>query len=430
MQVSVEATSELSRVMKIQVPEEEIQSEISKRLQSLAQKVRLDGFRPGKIPGSVIKKRFSQPVRKEVVAELIRSSLYEALNEEKLQPAGVPAIEEKASGEGEGLTYEASFEIFPEIALQPFENLSITRPVCEVGSDDVDRMIEKLQLQKREWSDVERASATGDQVIVSFQGSVDGEIFEGGSVDDYPLVLGDQKMIPGFEDQLTGLEAGAEKTFGIDFPEDYANTELAGKNVEFAVQVSKVQQATLPEVDAEFVQSFGIESGDPGDLRADIERRMSQEAGKAARNRVKSSVMEALLAANNITLPAVMVDKEIEQIQESVKSSAGGLPEDISDEQKDFFEKEARRRVGLGLLLAEVIKTNNLKADGARVKATIEEMAKEYESPDEVVNWYYSNPEHLRKFEDMVLEEQAIDLILEQASVTDETVEFESLTSQ
>ncbi len=431
MQVSVEAISELMRIVTVQVPEDKIQSEISKRLQTLSQKARIDGFRPGKIPGSVIKKRFAKPVRKEVLAELVQSSLYEALTDEKLQPAGVPAIEQKDPGEDGGLEFVAKFEIYPEIELKPFEEIQISRPVYTIAESNIDATIEKLRTQKTDYHGVERAVKSGDQVKISFSGVCNEENFTDGRVEDYSVVVGGNTMIPGFEEALINMETGVEKVFSLDFPDDYQSQKLAGNTAEFTVCINTVEEAVLPEVDEKFIQSYGIGSGDLTEFRSEIKNRMKDEADRVVGSKTKHAVMDALLENNTVTLPNVIVDQEIDQLKKSSQSAHGGeIEPEASEEQLGQLEKEARRRVNLGLLLAEIIKTNSLKADPGKVRTAIENLARGYESPDEVVNWYYSNSEQLKNVEHMVLEEQAIDLVLGGASVTDENVDFDRLTDQ
>jgi len=429
MQVSVETTSELMRKLTVQVPEEKIQSEISKRLHTLAQKIRLDGFRPGKVPGSVVKKRFSGPVRQEVLTDLIQSSLYDALQDNKLHPAGAPEIEKKNLDSG--LEFEATFEVYPEFELCSFSEFTIIRPGCEVTESDIDAMIEKLCEQKKQWASVERAAQSGDQLTIIFSGSVDGENFTDGTVEDFKVILGSNRMIPGFEDQLLNMEVDGKKTFTVNFPADYGNDKLAGKAAEFNVQVSNIEASSPAVIDVAFVKAFGVESGEVSELRDALKSNMEVEVGNVVRAKVKEAVLEELLNRNNLTLPQVMVDQEIERMRKSDQSDAAGAKSGTLGESDSpgAIEGRARRRVALGLLMAEIIKIHNLSADPDKVRKVITDMSQSYQSPDDVVNWYYSNDEQLRNVENMVLEEQVVDVVLAAATIDEEQADFESLVN-
>ncbi len=427
MQVSVEETSELMRKMTVQVPEEKIQSEVTKRLQSLAQKARLDGFRPGKIPGNVIKKRFGGPVRQEVVAELIQSSLYDALLDRKLQPAGAPHIEKKDLDDG--LEFEAMFEVYPHVELCPFSDITITRPQCDITDDDLDKMITKLREQRKNWESMDRAAQEGDQLTILFSGTVDGEDFTNGTVEDFKVELGSKRMIPGFEDELLNMEVGNKKTFSLDFPEDYNKDELAGKNAVFNVEIVRIEESSQAEIDEEFVKSFGVESGEVDELREMLKGNMEQEVGNIVRAQIKQSVMDELIRNNSLSLPKVMLDQEIDRIRQAASESDRSSVKAGDSDQSADFEDEARRRVSLGLLLAEIIKTQSLTADPDKVRSAINDMAQSYQSPEDVVDWYYSNEEQLKSVEHMVLEDQVVDTILADATITEEVTDFQSITN-
>lgn len=427
MQVSVDETSELGRKIKVQVPEDEIQSKIAKRLQSLSQSARIDGFRPGKVPSSIIRKRYGEPVRKEVVGELIQSSLNDALQERELRPVGVPTIDKTSAESGQGLEFEATIEIYPNIELAPAAELEVVRPVCEINDVDIDARIVKLRGQRANWEEVERESDTGDRLTISFSGTVDNEDFTNGTVDDFQTEIGEGQMIEGFEDQLIGLKAGEDKAFDVTFPEGYRNEKLSGKSAEFNISVKKIEQPIIPEVDEEFVKNFGIETGDLDDFRREVRANLEKERDRAIGGKTKIAVMAAMLENNPINLPRALIDQEVEQIKKQQASSAADTRQEPSEEQLDYFETEACRRVALGLLLIEIVDKNNVKVDGVRVRSAIEEMSQSYESPDSVVDWYYSNPKELEKIENMVLEEQVVDLIMEDAKVTDQPIDFSEL---
>lgn len=424
MQVSVETTSGLSRKMTVQVPEEVIQEKVGQKLQSYGKNVRVDGFRPGKVPARVIKSKFGADARNEVISELLQSSFYEALTNEKLKPAGMPQIDPADKQVGEGLEYVATFEVYPEIEIKPLEELSLTQQVSSVTDQDLDEMIERLRDQKKTWEEVDRAAESGDQVTITFEGKLDEESFTDGKVEDFDVEIGSGKMIPGFEDKLLGIKAGDEQQFDIDFPADYGNEKLSGKTAQFEVTASKVAEKSLPEVDGEFAKSFGVEDGDLDTFRNDIKGNMERELKQAIKNKVKNHVMDALLEVNPVELPTALIDQEIERMLEPYKEAAKKQGKTEADMPKEMFEDQAKKRVGLGLLLSEIIQINELSVDKSRVQETIKEMAQSYDEPEEVIKWYNANPEQLGQIESMVLEDMLVDFVLDKATVSEESVPF------
>ncbi len=424
MQVSVETTSSLSRKMTVQVPEEVIQEKVSQKLQSYSKNVRVDGFRPGKVPARVIKSKFGADARNDVISELLQSSFYEALTQEKLNPAGMPQIDPAEKGEGEGLEFVATFEVYPEISIKPLEELSLSQQVSSVTDQDLEEMIERLRDQKKGWKEVDRASESDDQVTITFEGKLGDESFTDGKVEDFDVEIGSGKMIPGFEEKLLGHKAGEELTFDIEFPEDYGNEKLSGKTAQFEVTISKVAEKELPEVDAEFAKSFGVEDGDLEKFRTDIRGNMERELKQAVKNKVKGHVMDSLLEENPVELPVALIDQEIERMLTPYKEAAQKQGKSEADMPREMFEDQAKKRVGLGLLLSEVIKVNELSVDKDKVQETIKEMAQSYDEPEEVIKWYNSNPEQLGQIESMVLEDMLVDFVLDKAKVTEEEVAF------
>ncbi|BBA34546.1 trigger factor [Methylocaldum marinum] len=428
MQVSVETTSELSRKLTVQVPEEEIQEKIATRLRSLANQIKIDGFRPGKVPQTLVKKRYGQQVREEVLSDLIQSSFYEAVREEKLRPAGVPQITARKIDEGSGLEYEASFEVMPEFVLMPLETLEVKRFVSEVTEEDVDGMIERLREQRKTWQEVERAAATGDRVTISFEGKIGEESFTDGKVENLPVVLGTNQMIPGFEEKLVGSTAGSVLEFELSFPTDYPNEKLAGNMARFAVEPLKVEESLLPEVNEEFAKSYGIEEGGVEAFRTDIRANMEREMKRALQTKSKTSVMDTLFAKNTIALPNALIQDELNHLLKPYREMAEKRRQDFDEaKMKEKFEPMARRRVALALILGKIIETNNLVVDQKRVRSTVEELATSYESPEDVVRWYYAEPERLREVENVVMEDQVVDLVLDKAKVTEEKIAFQEL---
>jgi trigger factor len=432
MQVSIEATSELSRKMTVQVPEEKIQEQVSKRLQSLAGRVKLDGFRPGKAPQSVIQKRYGPGVREEVLAEMIQSSFYDAVRDEKLKPAAGPRITPEASPEGEGLKYVADFEVMPEFVLFPLQEMEVTRYVCEVGEEDIDGMLLRLREQRKTWSETDQAAALGDRATIHFEGTCEGENFTNGKTENFPVLLGSKQLIPGFEEQLVGAVAGSQLTFTVSFPDDYNVEKLAGKPAEFSVEVVKIEQSQLPELDADFVANFGIEGNSLATFRTEIRTSMEREMKRALGAKIKDSVMDELYQRNaTLNLPNVLVEQELQSLTKPLREEASKRKQPFNEESaKEHFLPIARRRVALGLLLNRVIEADEVKIDNARVRAAIEDLALSYENPQEVVNWYYSNREQLGQVQNMVMEDQVVDLILEKAKVSERPIGFAELMQQ
>ncbi len=427
MQVSVEKTSELSRKMTVSLSEEMLQEKMDARFKSLAREVKIDGFRPGKVPVRVVKKMYADRVRNEVAGDLIQSTYGEALQEQELNPAGHPHIQPVE--EGEGFQYIAEFEVYPEISLDGVPALTIKRPVATVKSSDMDDMIEKLREQKKSWSEVERASEKGDRATVSFMGVSEGENFTEGKVENYPVEIGDGKMIPGFEDELIGLKAGDDKKFTITFPEEYGNAKLAGKPAEFEVELSKVEAATLPEIDEEFIRAYGVEDGKMDSFKKDIKTNMERELELGLKGKLKNVVMDALYEKIQITIPSALVDEEVKNVMKPYEANAKKQGMNLADLDipKDMFEDQAKRRVALGLILGEIIQKNDIKVDEAKVKSTVEDMASSYEKPEDVMQWYFSDESRLNEVKQIVLEEQTVAWIVDQAKVSDETVSFEDV---
>jgi trigger factor len=427
MQVSVEKTSELSRKMIVSVPEEVVQQKVAERLKSLSKNVKIDGFRPGKAPQQVINKLYGERVRGEVTGDLIQSTYFEALAKEQLRPAGYPNIH--SADQSEGFKYTAEFEVYPEIALDGVNGMEVKRPVAEVTESDVDAMVEKLRVRNKTWQTVERPSQAQDRITIAFSGSVDGENFTDGKVENYPVEIGAGQMIPGFEDSLIGLSAGERKTFNATFPENYGKDTLAGKTAEFEVEAVKIEEPVLPEVDAEFIKKHGIEDGDMGSFREDIRNTMERQLAQALAARLKNSVMDALYGAVQVTVPNALIDGEIENLMAPYKENAKKRKVNFEelDLPRELFEEQARRRVALGLILAEVIEKGEIKVDDARVRNTIEEMAQNYERPQDVINWYYADEKRLDEVKNMVLEDQAVDWLVAKANVQDEALSFYDL---
>ncbi|MBC3956519.1 MULTISPECIES: trigger factor [Pseudomonas] len=424
MQVSVENTSALERRMTIGVPAERIETEVNKRLQQTARKAKIPGFRPGKVPMSVIRQRYEDGARQEALGDLIQATFYEAVVEQKLNPAGAPAVEPKSFEKGKDLEYVATFEVFPEFTVAGFDTIAVERLSADVADSDLDNMLEVLRKQNVRFEEADRAAQNEDQLNIDFVGKVDGEAFAGGSASGTQLVLGSGRMIPGFEDGLVGAKAGEERVLNVTFPEDYQNLELAGKAAEFTVKVNGVSEPKLPELNEEFFKQFGIKETGIDGFRAEVRKNMERELRQAIKSKVKNQVMDGLLAANPIEVPKALLENEVNRLRVQAVQQFGG---NIKPDQlpAELFEEQAKRRVELGLIVAEVVKQFDLKPDDARVRDLIQEMASAYQEPEQVVAWYYKNEQQMNEVRSVVLEEQVVDTVLQKASVTDKSVSYE-----
>ena len=429
MQVSVNTTGPLERQLTVQVPEDQIVGEVKSRLKSISQSARIDGFRPGKAPISLIERRYAAQVRQEVVGEVLNRTFVEAVNKEKLRPAGQPVIDPVNADPGQGLSYTATFEIYPEIKLAPLAELKVQRPVCEITDADVEKMVETLRKQRRTWEPVERAAQTGDRLTLDFKGTIDGEEFAGGAADDFDIELGAGRFIPDLENSLVGKAVG-DHAIDVSFPDDYHHKDLAGKRASFAVKIKTVAAPVLPELNEELFKAFGVETGGLEGFRAEVRRNVERERDNAVRNLTKQNVLDALHAANPMQLPKSLVAGEAERLlQETQRNLAmQGMPQDqVAAMQADSFSPQAERRVALGLIMGEVIKRDEIKVDGAKVRAAVDGIAANYDDPSAVVKWYYEDPKRLGDIEMSVLEDAAVDRVVEQAAVEAVPVAFDDL---
>ncbi|MBQ15013.1 MAG: trigger factor [Gammaproteobacteria bacterium] len=425
MQVSIETTEGLERKMTVAVPSELVDTAVNERLQEAAKTVNLKGFRKGKVPLKVVRTRFGKGVRQEVVGELMNQNYYAAINQESLRPAGQPKIEATSIEEGEDLEFTAIFEVYPEIELPDFTKLSAERVTAKINESDIDNMIETLREQRLTWETVERPAADEDRVNIDFVGRLDGEEFEGGKAEGTDLLLGSGQMIAGFEAGIDGKSAGEKFTLPLTFPEKYHSTELAGKAVEFDISLNRVSEKVLPEINESFYESFGIEEGDNDAFRAEVMNNMDRELRAASRSKLKSKVADAVVSLVDIDVPESLVTAEIQGLREqALQQMGGGQNIDTSMLPDDLFKEKASRRVVLGLVLGEVIKAQELKADPEKVREAVEELASTYEVPEEVVNWYYNNKEELAGIESTVMENQVFDYIIDQAQVVDKVVSY------
>lgn len=431
MQVSIETTQGLERKMTIAVPSEQVDTAVNARLQEAAKNIRMNGFRKGKVPLKVVKDRYGKGVRQEVAGELMSQSYYEALNEQSIKPAGQPRIEATKLEEGEDLEFTAVFEVYPEIELPDFSKIKAEQLQADVEDADIDEMIETLRKQRQTWSEVDRAAADKDMVNIDYVGRKDGEEFDGGKAAGTNLVLGSERMIPGFEDGIIGKKPGEEFTLKLTFPEEYQNAELAGQEVEFDLTLNTVSEQTLPEVNEEFYASFGVEEGGMEAFREEVANNMRRELKTATRNKLKNKIMDELLKLVDVTVPAALIAGEVDQLRnQALQQMGGGQNIDKNMLPDELFREQANRRVVLGLVLGEVIQDQGMKADPDKVRTAVEELASTYESPEEVVNWYYGNEEQLSAVESSVMEDQVFDYIIEQAAVAQKKVSYEDAIKQ
>ncbi len=426
MQVSIEITSGLERRLTVGVPAEEVDDKVVAKLQESAKTIRLPGFRPGKVPIKVVRQRFGAGIRQEVVGEVINRSFYEAITQEELRPAGQPDIEPIKDETGQDLEFVAIFEVYPDIELQDFSSISVSRPVAEINDDDVDKVVENIQQQKSTWEEVTRAAADKDRANIDYTGTKDGEAFEGGQADGSDLVLGSGRMVPGFEDGIIGMSAGEEKILALTFPEDYQSEDLRGAEVEFKIKVNSVNEQVVPELNDELFAQFGVTEGGEEKFREDIRNNMGRELAAATAAKTKSRLFKALGEIHEIDKPKALIANEISTLKQQMLSQFGGGQQfDASIFPDDLFSGEAEKRVTLGLLMAEITKQAELEVDADKVRERIEEMASTYEDPEQVLQYYYSNEQALNSVQSSVLEDQVVDHLLATVQVTDEALSYE-----
>jgi trigger factor len=426
MQVSVESTGKLERRMQVQVPAERVSKEIASRLKQLSRTARLNGFRPGKAPLTVIRQQFGPQVHREVIGELMQSSFSEAVSQNQLAPAGNPRIEPKSTDEGQDLTYVATFEVFPEVALQAFDSLEIERTTADVTESDIDAMIQRLRKQQMQYTEVTRPAAAGDKVTVDFEGAIDGVPFAGGKGDNVAIVLGENRMLPQLEQGLIGAAAGEQKTIDVDFPADYRATELAGKRASFKVDVKTVEEPSLPALDEEFCKSFGVTEGGVERLREDVAANMRRELDQTLRNRNKAAVMDKLYQANPIDVPNALVESQVRDMQIEAMRRTGA--KDVSQAPpREPLVDPARRRVALGLLFNDIIRRENIVLDPARSNERLDEMVGAYGDPVALKRAYLQNADAMRQVESLALEDQVVDWVLAHAKVHEKGATFKEL---
>lgn len=435
MQVFVEATGSLERKIRVEVPEEKLAAEIQNRLQSISRKSKIQGFRPGKAPFKVVVQHYGSRVRQEVIGEVMQSSFYEALAQEKLRPASRPSLDPLDADQGKGLVYTATFEIYPVVKLASITELGVEKPVCTISDDDVEKMIGVIRKQQRKLQPAGRAAREGDVLELDFKGQVDGQDFEGGEAKDFKIELGSKRFIAGFEEGLNGAAAGEKRTLKLTFPDTYYKAELSGKPVTFEVTIKVVHEQVLPELDDALFAIMGVTMGGLDAFRAEVRRNMEREVEQKLLGRSKNNVLEALYAANRLELPGSLISQEAARLNEQFHDSLQKRGIDVHhhhDEAAETaaFNAQAEKKVTLQLLIAEIVRTENIRVEPAKVRKMIENIAQSYEHPQEVINWYYSNKDHLEEVELLALEDAVVVWVLARAQAQEKNFSFDDLMNK
>lgn len=429
MQANLENLGSLERRLSVSLPLDKVNTEIESRLKRLARTVKLHGFRPGKVPLKIVEQQFGGQVRQEVLGDAVQESFGEAVKEKQLRVAGYPRIEVKAAADAAQFEYTATFEIYPEIVVGSVESTQIDRPIVDIGDAEVDKTIDILRKQRTHFHETKRAAANGDQARIDYRGSIDGTPFDGGTAEDQYVLLGGGQLLPDFEKNLIGMQGGEAKTFDMRFPDDYHGKEVAGKTAQFEVTLKEVREPHIPAVDDAFAKSLGVADGDIGKMRAEIKANLEREVKRRATARVKDQVMKSLLDATTVELPKALVDMEVERLTQNMRRDleSRGMKADQIPMPREAFEPEAKRRVSLGLIMAELMNQQKLEAKPEQVKAVVSEHAQSYEKPEEVMRWYYQQPERLREIESVVLEDNVVQWVLAKAKVADKPTPFDDL---
>ena len=435
MTVNVETLEKLERKITLTLPVGTIQSEVDSRLKKLARTVKMDGFRPGKVPMNVVAQRYGYSVHYEVMNDKVGEAFSQAANEAKLRVAGQPRITEKEDAPEGELAFDAVFEVFPEVKINDLTGAEIDKLTAEVGDDAIDKTLDILRKQRRTFAQraMDAQAQDNDRVTVDFEGKIEGETFQGGKAEDFQFVIGEGQMLKEFEDAVRGLKSGDSRTFPLSFPEDYHGKEVAGKQADFMVTVKKIEASHLPEVNGQLAKSLGIADATVEGLREDIKRNLEREVKFRLLARNKNAVMDALIANAELDLPNSSVQSEIDRMVEGARAEL--KQRGIKDAEKapipdDVFRPQAERRVRLGLVVAELVRANNLQAKPEQLKAHIDELAASYEKPADVVRWYFSDNRRLAEVEAVVIENNVTDFVLGKAKVSDKSVSFDELMAQ
>ncbi len=429
MQVSVESPSKLERRLTIVVPAEKFNEVYDKRIANLAKSAKVAGFRPGKAPLTVIKQRYGDTARQEALSDVIQSSLYDAINQEKLNPVGVPTVEPKMVAPDQPLEFVATFEVLPEVENLRFDINKLEKQVATIANEDIERVIAHLRSQHGQFKKVDRAAQDKDQIVIDFRGSINNVPFAGGEAREFPIVLGNKSMIPGFEEGIMGMKAGDEKVIQVTFPNDYPSAEVAGKVADFAIKAIRVSEPELPEVNEAFVKKLGVKSGNLTDLHAEIQKNLERELARVIDSKLKTQVFDKLLEQNSIEIPRALIEREASRIHDEVHPHHGHEHAHTESEMAAFNDA-AKRNVALGLLVAAVVKQHNISTDKARVQSYLTKQASAYENPTEVMEWYAKNKRAYAEMEMQVLEDQVVEALLKNVHVAEKMMSYNELISQ
>ena len=429
MQTSIETLGKLERRLNMAVPAEQIEREVEQRLRKLSRTVRMDGFRPGKVPLKIVAQHYGPQIRTEVIGDAVQKAFSEVVREKNLRVAGYPRIERKDAGDDKQLAFSATFEVYPEIKVGDLAAVKIQRPLHPVDDADVDRTVEILRKQRATWEASARAAGTGDRVTVDFVGRIDGSEFPGGKGSDMTVVIGEGRVLPDFESSLTGISAGERKIFPVRFPDDYAGKEVAGKTADFEVSVKNVEAPKVPELGADFAKSLGVADGDLAKMREEVKTNVELEVKKRVESDVKQKVMQALIDSATLDLPKSLVEIETQRMMQQARAEleARGVKLEKLPVNPQALEERARRRVALGLILGALVREQSLGAKPEQVRALVTEHAQTYEQPFEVVKWIYSDQQRLSEFESLAVEANVVKWVLERAKVEDQAIGFEAL---
>ena len=432
MEATTAQANELERRIDLSIDIANVEKEMEQRLKRMGKNMKMPGFRPGKVPLNIVKQQYGDQARHEVLSEELDRVFSESVTAQKMRVAGYPRIEPKTTESTTQLEFSAIFEVYPEFAHGDMSTTEVERPVLEVNDAEIDKTLEILRKQRVTYEDTDRAAAKEDRVVIDFLGKKDGVAFQGGQANDYPFVLGQGMMLPDFENAVEGAKAGETKTFDLAFPADYHAQDLAGQTVQFEITVKQVQAPTLPEVNAEFAIGMGIADGDVTKMRAEIEANLKREVKKRIEGKLKDQVMEALIKANPISVPASLIDMETQRLMQAARQDMEqrGMKTNDFPIQPEWFADQAKRRVTLGLILAEVVKAESLQAKPEQVRAMVEETAQSYEHPEEVIRWYYAQPQRLADVEGLAIENNVVEWVLSKAKVTDKAAAFDELMGQ
>ena len=432
MEATTAQANELERRIDLSIAIADVEKEMEQRLKRMGKNVKMPGFRPGKVPFNIVKQQYGDQARHEVLAEELDRVFGTSVTEQKLRVAGYPRIEPKTTDSATHLEFTAIFEVYPQITLGDLSAASIERPTLEIGTAEIDNTLEILRKQRVRYDTADRGAQKEDRVVIDFLGKKDGEPFQGGQASDYPFVLGQGMMLADFEQAVEGLKAGEGKTFDMTFPADYFAKDLAGQTVQFEITVKQVQAPRLPEIDADFAKMMGVADGDVSKMRAEIEGNLKREVKRRIEGKVKEQVMEALLAANPITIPNALAELEVQRLMQAARQDMEqrGMQTKDFPMQPEWFADQASRRVKLGLILAEVVQSEKLQATPEQIRTLVEEAAQSYEQPEEVVRWYYAQPQRLSEVEGVAIENNVVAWVLSKAKVTDKAAAFDDLMGQ